>query len=205
MATAVEQSIEGTTLSQVADILDNKIAPARIGPNKEWDWIRIDDLKNSPLAVELIRTKLGSEIEGTFFNVQENDILLARLGPSILNHKIVLCPKTSRQTIASSEFLVLRCKAGWNPVTVLWVLRTSLYRDLIYSKARGATPSRYRVNREDLESLPFPQIEKEYRDSLATEITWRLNEVQHLREQATGDWDAAKAQFEAKLLGEVTT
>jgi type I restriction enzyme M protein len=159
-------------------------------------------LENLPLGVKTIRTEIGSDIEGTFFAVQENDILLARLGPTILNQKIVLCPKTNRHTVGSSEFLVLRCKEGWNPVTVLWTLRTSLYRDLIYSKGRGATPSRYRVSREDLGKLPFPQMSKRDQDFLAKEIDQRLDNTRRLREEAAREWEAAKARFEAKLLND---
>lgn len=202
MAIALEKSIKGTCIDpDVASILEDKVCPSRRGPDEQWDWIRIDDLENRPLGVQTIRTEVGSEIEGTLFAVQENDILLARLGPTILNQKIVLCPKTNRPTVASSEFLVLRCKEGWNPVTVLWTLRTSLYRDLIYSKARGATPSRYRVNRDDFGKLPFPKIENKDQDVLAEEITRRLDEARGLRAEAGREWEAAKARFEARLLG----
>ena len=200
-ALKLEKNINGTVMDSVATILEEKVCPVTKAPNEEWDWIRIDDLENRPLDVEAIRTEIGSQIEGSFFAVRENDILLARLGPTILNQKIVLCPKTKRQTVASSEFLVLRCKEGWNPVTVQWVLRTLIYRDLIYSKGRGGTPSRYRVNREDLEKLPFPKIESKKQDCLAKEINKRLNQIRRLREEAAREWDAAKAKFEAKLLG----
>jgi restriction endonuclease S subunit len=202
MAIALEKSIRGTCIEDVVSILEDKVCPSRKGPNEKWDWIRIDDLENLPLGVKTIRTEIGSDIEGTFFAVQENDILLARLGPTILNQKIVLCPKTNRHTVGSSEFLVLRCKEGWNPVTVLWTLRTSLYRDLIYSKGRGATPSRYRVSREDLGKLPFPQMSKRDQDFLAKEIDQRLDNTRRLREEAAREWEAAKARFEAKLLND---
>lgn len=201
-ALKLERSITGAVIDTVADILEVKVCPSTIRPNEEWDWIRIDDLENRPLDVTSIRTERGSEIEGTFFAVRENDILLARLGPTILNQKIVLCPKTERQTVASSEFLVLRCKKGWHPVTVLWTFRTSIYRDLIYSKGRGATPSRYRVSREDFGKLPFPQIDSKEQDSLAEVINERLDQVRRLREEAAREWEAAKAHFEARLLAE---
>ena len=77
------------------------------------DWIRIDDLPNQPLDIEEIRTQPANEIEGTFFEVKEGDILVARLGPTILNQKIVMVRSLERTTIASAEFLVLRCKKGY--------------------------------------------------------------------------------------------
>lgn len=200
LLSALEKSIQGTTIGKVAHILESKIAPSKEAPNDQWDWIRIDDLKNQPLGVDSIRTEMGVDIEGTYFAVQENDILLARLGPTILNRKFLLCPKTLRKTIASGEFLVLRCKGGWNPLTVLWILRTSVYRDLIYSKGRGATPSRYRVNRDDLAALPFPIIDPKKQAVLATEVEHRIGNARRLRQEAAQEWQAAKQRFEEQLL-----
>lgn len=198
----LENSISGTTIGSIAKILIDKISPQNIAPNDKWDLIRIDDLANDPIDVETMRNEIGTSIKGTYYNVQENDILLARLGPTIQNRKIVLCPATKIQTIASPEFLVLRCHEGWDPLVVLWILRTSLYRDLIYSKCRGSTPSRYRVNRDDLITLPFPDI-KAIQESLAGEIKKRLAEVRRLKMEAIKDWGIAKALFKSKLLGEI--
>ncbi|MBM4401012.1 MAG: hypothetical protein FJ045_03575, partial [Crenarchaeota archaeon] len=198
---SVEKSINGTTMSTVADIVESKSSPSKLSPDKQWDWIRIDDLSNQPLSVETIRTELGSDIDGTFYQVQENDILLARLGPTIQNAKFVLCPKLERQTVASSEFYVLRFRKGWNPLVVLWVLRTKLYRDLMYSKGRGGTPSRYRLSREDLAALPFPNISQKLQGELAAEISNRLAEIKRLRDEADKEWSTAKQSFEQKLLG----
>jgi type I restriction enzyme S subunit len=197
----LENGIKGTTIDSVAKIIEDKVTPSVAGADAEWDWIRIDDLENQPLEVKTPRTTFGRDIEGSFFSVCENDVLVARLGPTILNRKFILCPKTCRQTVASGEFLVLRCHDGWNPLVVLWTLRTSLYRDLIYSKARGATPSRYRVNREDLVKLPFPTVSGDLQDQLADEILRRLNYTRRLRAEAAREWEAAKARFEARLLG----
>lgn len=198
----LENMIQGTTIGEATVISDELIMPSRMNPSDTWDWIRIDDLPNHPLKVGEIRTALGAEIQGTFFGVQEDDILLARLGPTIQNAKFVLCPKTVRQTVASSEFLVLRCSEGWIPNVVLWILRTKLFRKLIYSKSRGGTPSRYRVNRRDLAALPFPIIEIQKQKELSAEINVRLKEVQHLREQATQGLAAAKVRIERIILGE---
>ncbi len=197
----LENGIKGTTIDSVAKIIQDKVTPSIAGGDVEWDWIRIDDLENQPVEGQTPRTAFGRDIEGSFFSVNENDVLVARLGPTILNRKFILCPRTCRQTVASGEFLVLRCHEGWNPLVVLWTLRTSLYRDLIYSKARGATPSRYRVNRDDLIKLPFPSINGDLQDQLADEILRRLDYIRRLREEAAREWEVAKAKFEARLLG----
>jgi type I restriction enzyme M protein len=157
-------------------------------------------LSNNPLEVELVQTELGSQIDGSFFQVNDNDILLARLGPTIQNAKFVLCPQTQRQTVASSEFLVLRCHPDWLPEAVLAVLRTKLYRDLMYSKSRGATPSRYRLNAADFAKLPFPVISYDLQEQIAAESVRRRNEVRRLRQEAEAGWQAAKRRFEEQLL-----
>lgn len=183
----------------VCDIVDEKVNVSRFD-KKTIDWIRIDDLPNQPLDIEEVRTQPANEVEGTFFEVQKGDILVARLGPTILNQKIVMVRSVERTTIASAEFLVLRCKKGYNPEAVMAVLKTAYYRDLMYSHARGSTPSRYRLNREDMLKLPFPDI-REHQDKIANDANNVREQVKAMRIQAEQEWQTAKAQFE-KLLGE---
>ncbi len=186
------------TLGDVCDIVEQKVNASSFSANI-IDWIRIDDLPNSPLDIEQVRTQQANEIEGSFFEVKENDILLARLGPTILNKKIVLVRKLQRQTIASSEFLVLRCKEGYNPEAVMAILKTDYYKNLMYAYARGSTPSRYRLNREDALKLPFPII-GETQDDLAQKAFVLRTQVKLMRERAEQEWQEAKAQFEKMLL-----
>lgn len=185
-------------ISDICDIVDEKVNVSRFD-QQVIDWIRIDDLPNQPLDIEEIRTQPANEVEGTFFEVQEGDILVARLGPTILNQKIVMVRSLERTTIASAEFLVLRCREGYNPEAVMAVLKTAYYRDLMYSHARGSTPSRYRLNREDMLKLPFPDI-REHQEQLATEANELREKVKAMRVQAEQEWLAAKKQFEKDLL-----
>ena len=187
-------------MANVFDIVEEKVNVTRYG-KQIIDWIRIDDLPNQPLDIEEIRTQPANEVEGTFFEVQEGDILVARLGPTILNQKIVMVRSLERTTIASAEFLVLRCKPGYNPEAVMAVLKTGYYRDLMYSHARGSTPSRYRLNREDMLKLPFPDI-REHQEQLATEANDIRIQVKAMRAQAEQEWQEARKQFEKELLGE---
>ena len=187
-------------ISEVCDIVDDKVNVSRFD-KKTIDWIRIDDLPNQTIDIEEVRTQPANEVEGTFFEVQEGDILVARLGPTILNQKIVMVRSVERTTIASAEFLVLRCKEGYNPEAVMAVLKTAYYRDLMYSHARGSTPSRYRLNREDMLKLPFPDI-REHQDKIADDANNVREQVKAMRIHAEQEWQAAKAQFEKELLGE---
>ena len=194
------KSTNDCKISDICDVVDKKVNVTRL-KKQLIDWIRIDDLPNQPLDIEEIRTQLANEIEGTFFEVQKGDILVARLGPTILNQKIVMVRSVERTAIASAEFLVLRCKKGYNPEAVMQVLKTAYYRDLMYSHARGSTPSRYRLNREDMLKLPFPDI-REQQEQIAIEANNIRTQVKTMRVQAEREWQAAKEQFEKDLLGE---
>ena len=187
-------------ISNICEVIDKKINPTRYS-EQLIDWIRIDDLPNQPLDIEETRTQQANTIEGTFFEVQEGDILVARLGPTILNQKIVMVRSIKRTTIASAEFLVLRCKPEYNPEAVMAVLKTDYYKELMYSHARGSTPSRYRLNREDMLTLPFPDI-RGHQEQIAVEAKTIREQVKIMRIQAEQEWQAAKAQFEKELLGE---
>ena len=71
----------------------------------------------------------------------------------------------------------------------------------MYSHARGSTPSRYRLNKEDMLKLPFPDI-SEKQEQIAAKANDIRNQVRSMRIQAEEDWNAAKEQFEKELLGE---
>ncbi len=199
----IERSIPfENTVSIAGSLIESKFSPSKDSPEEELDWIRIDDLPNRPWKVETFRTEVGKNISGTFFEVQENDILIARLGPTILNSKFVICPSLTRRTIASGEFLVLRCNQEHQPEAVLSVLKTALYRDMMYLRTRGATPSRFRLSGDDLLSIPFPKMDVTTQSVIADEFHRRRKESRRLRSEAESGWREAKRWFEGRLLGE---
>jgi restriction endonuclease S subunit len=72
----------------------------------------------------------------------------------------------------------------------------------MYSKGRGGTPSRYRLNREDLLGIPFPEISANLQEKMTIEINHRLETIRRLRAEAIEEWENAKKEFEQNLLGE---
>lgn len=190
-----------STVADAVELMDTRTIPSNAGPEQQWDWIRIDDLPNQPWQLETVRSVLGKEMEGPMYAVRENDILLARLGPTILNAKFVLAPKPERQTVASPEFLVLRCRQGWESEVVLWLLRMKLFRDIMYLRSRGGTPSRYRLDGADLLSISFPAATNLPQQSIAAEIRRRRERARALRAEAEQGWAKAKRWFEEQLLG----
>ncbi len=183
----LEDIFYGQTISDIGEILKDKIVPSRVEPKSVFGLIRIDDLPANPMKIETIRNCIGEEVEGSYFEVKEGDILFARLGPTIQNRKIVSVPKTRKRLIASPEFLVLRLKDRIDPDAVFAILRTNLYKELVYSKGRGSTPSRYRVSRNDFLKLPFPKINKIGKE-LANEMKNRRDRVISLMREVNELW-----------------
>ena len=66
---------------------------------------------------------------------------------------------------------------------------------------RGSTPSRYRLNREDMLSLPFPDISA-VQEQIKAESVYRKKTAEKLRQEAEKEWQDAREQFEKELLGE---
>ncbi len=188
-------------VSMTGYLVSQKFTPSTDAPHDLFDWIRIDDLPNHPWQVESIKTEVGSNIAGALFEVQENDILIARLGPTILNAKFVICPKRPRRTLASGEFLVLRCNERHRPEAVLWLLRTAIFRDIMYLRSRGTTPSRFRLNGGDLMDIPFPEMDGATQAIIASEIGRRREQARRLRGEAEAGWEKAKGWFEIQVLG----
>lgn len=183
-----EKLFSGKKIADVCDVLTKKLNPKRVGAEAFWDLVRIDDLPENPVVITTVRTVQGSELKGSYFEIEDGDILYARLGPTIINRKIVIFQGKRRKTLASPEFLVLRPKPGTRGIALYALLRCLAYRDLAYSKTRGATPSRYRLNREDLLKLPVPNMSEEAQERLASEIEKRRDKVQTILKEADELW-----------------
>lgn len=153
---------------EIADLIDVKEKPTKEENLYEnYALIRMDELPNNPVAIDNIIYCMGSEIEGNLKIVEEGDILLARLGPSMMNRKIVVVPKVTEKVkciIASPEFIVIRPHSKTDSFYITGVLRTDMMLRYMYSKTRGGTPSRYRLSEDDFKKLDFPisnEIERE--------------------------------------------
>ena len=63
---------------------------------------------------------------------------------------------------------------------------------MMYARSRGGTPSRYRLDGNDLLEIPFPQINKDVQDMIATEVQRRKQEAQRLRGEAEKELEQYK-------------
>jgi type I restriction enzyme M protein len=167
-------------ITDIADIVSDKITPtSEDNEFSNFALIRMDELQNNPVRIENIIYCLGSEIEGSLKIVKPGDILLARLGPSMLNRKIVVVPNITQTVdyiVASPEFIVIRPKDLKDSFYITGVLRTDLMLKYMYSKTRGGTPSRYRLNEDDFKELDFPIVGDKARESKADNFSKALTD-----------------------------
>lgn len=167
-------------MGSIIDIVSDKITPtSEDNEFSNFALIRMDELQNNPVRIENIIYCLGSEIEGSLKIVKPGDILLARLGPSMLNRKIVVVPSITQTVdyiVASPEFIVIRPKDSKDSFYIAGVLRTDLMLKYMYSKTRGGTPSRYRLNEDDFKELDFPIVGDKARESKADNFSKALTD-----------------------------
>ena len=191
-----KSTLKWTTINSVGDVKLSTIAPSlELYKNKDFSLMRIDDLPNKPQTAEIREVK-GSQIAGNVQKVKENDVLVARLEPTIVNKKIVSVPKSENKILASNEFIRLTCNSKNNPLFVKYMLQTDFYTQLMTSKTRGATPSRRRLSRVDFEYLPFPDIDKTIQDKIAVEYEKRILRALELKKDAKNDYKKVKEEIE---------
>ena len=171
------------TLSACGEVVYEILQPSKY-PQKVFDVIRIDDLENDCYEVTKLRSLFGKDLKAAYQVVRPSDVLVTRLGPGILNRKSLVCPATTNTPVASTELIVFRTEKSINPWGILAILKTKLFVSLMYSKGRGATPSRFRLSREDFKQLPFPSLTQSEIDSIGKEFLEQRNKAKSLRSKA---------------------
>jgi type I restriction enzyme, S subunit len=184
------------------EVVEEKVTPASASKDSIWNCLRIDDLGNEPLYPPVSRRLHGRDLVGSFFSVRNGDVLIARLGPPLLNGKIVVVRDCDNRTVCSPEFLVLRPNGAYDSDVGMWILRSQSFRRVLYSKTRGSTPSRYRMMREELGGVMLPKLRNSQQEEIAAEVTRVRERARGLREEASAIWDQAKQDFERALLGD---
>lgn len=179
----IPKEIKRSILNNYGKVIHEVLKPSKY-PEKLFDVIRIDDLENDCYEVTNLRSLYGKELQGMYQNVQPNDVLITRLGPGILNKKSLVCFDTKNTQVASNEFIVFRAQKGVNPWGILAILKTDLFVKIMYSKGRGATPSRFRLSREDLIKLPFPALTPTEIDSIGKEFLEQRNKAKSMKSKA---------------------
>jgi len=130
------------------------------------------------------------------------DILFARIEPSVFNKKYVLAEDLKGHDFAftSTEFYVVRPHKDVNR----YFLYSMFFCSFVFAQVRGKTTGssgRRRIDPELFANLMIPVPVKAVQGEIAREVTRRRLEARRLREEAAREWEAAKARFEAELMG----
>jgi len=194
-----DRVVDWIKINNIGQIYRDTFTPEKTNPENIYSLMRIDDLANNPISA-VTRNVKGKDVNGTILKVQTNDVLIARLGPTIENRKFVLAPKSNIELISSNEFICLRCNEINNPYFALHLLKTDFYKNLMIQKTRGATPSRMRLSHEDFSELPFPKIDIEIQSKIAEEVKRRMQKAERLQKEAKQLMQEVKEKVEKIIL-----
>ncbi len=140
------------------------------------------------------------EIAGNAFKFQKDDVLFARLRPYL--NKVY---RAESSGVCSPEFHVIRIRPATKPEDEILpdYLSTILRSSLILAQTRHMMTGNThpRLANEDVTSLIVPIPRWEVQQTIADEVRSRREQARRLRDEAQAEWSAAKAHFEAQLLG----
>ena len=128
---------------------------------------------------------------------QTDDVLFARLRPYL--NKVY---RADMNGCCSTEFQVLRVKDSETllPEYLAAVLRSRIALAQTVHMMTGNTHPR--LTNYDVATLTIPIPSMDVQNVIATEAKRHRNEARRLRAEAEAGWEAAKARFEARLLGQ---
>lgn len=144
-------------------------------------------------------TDATNTASGNCFAFQPDDVLFARLRPYL--NKVY---RAEMHGCCSTEFHVLRVidRQALLPEYLAAILRSRIVLAQTVHMMTGNTHPR--LTNYDVATLTIPIPSMDIQNVVATEVNRRRNEARRLRAEAESDWEAAKARFEARLLGEYT-
>lgn len=138
----------------------------------------------------------NEEATGQAFIYQIGDVLYGRLRPYL--NKVLLAEESG---ICSTEFHVMRVKD--TSVILPEYLSAIMRSDLIVAQTKHMMTGNThpRISNDDVKNLYIPVPEVSIQQAIISELGHRRDKARTLKREAEQDWEAAKVQFEKKLLG----
>lgn len=145
---------------KIEKYLDVIFETKNIGTSKTelFPYISVSELEKNPFYIkkEEIHFVESEKLLGAKNMLKGGDILFARLGPSMENKKSILVDPKVKIAYCSNEFHVLRPKKGIPSEYILFLIKSEAFIAQSVALARGATPSRFRLGRNDLPNIKIP-------------------------------------------------
>lgn len=170
---------EQQPLGNFVDVISRSVNPRSskyAGQTFEYiDLREVDDIYGYILT---FKVNQGSEIGSAKHRFQKNDLLFAKIMPSLANKKIALVTQDVTNAVASTEFIVLRKKAqaDINLYYLFRALRSDYFTRQATANVTGAT-GRQRISPSRLLELqiivPPEEIQIQIGDAVEQEFTLR--------------------------------
>ncbi|NET61129.1 MAG: type I restriction endonuclease [Symploca sp. SIO2E6] len=146
--------------------------------SKTFEYIDLREVDDIHGYILTLRVNQGKEIGSTKHRFQKNDILFAKIMPSLANKKIALVTQDVTNAVASTEFIVLRKKAQAqiNLYYLFRALRADYFTRQATANVTGAT-GRQRISPSKLLELqiiiPPEEIQIQIGDAVEQEFMLR--------------------------------
>ncbi len=166
-------------LGDFVDVVSSSINPrSNRHINQTFEYIDLREVDDIYGHILTLKVSLGREIGSTKHRFQKNDILFAKIMPSLANKKMALVTQDVTNAIASTEFIVLRRKpqADINLYYLFRALRSDHFTRQATANVTGAT-GRQRISPSRLLELqiivPPEEIQTQIGDAVEQEFTLR--------------------------------
>jgi restriction endonuclease S subunit len=186
-------------LGKIVDFSKTQRDPASF-PGQTFRYIEISGVNRYTGEITANETPTSEAPSRARMLVSEGDIIVSLTRPH--HGSIGYIDTEYDQCIASTGFAVIHeyKDPALLPQYLLAVLRSSLsLQQMLQRSSGGNYPA---ITEEELERILIPIPDESTQREIVEELHERRMNARRLREAAAREWEAAKARFEAKLLGQ---
>jgi hypothetical protein len=163
-------TIKWCKLLKMADIPSSTITAKRF-PDKLFSIINLEDVDEMEGEIARFHQIKGAAVKGGKRLLQSDDVIFARIEPSIFNRKYAIVPPELDGCLASTEFLIARPRRGVNSVYLHWALRGPWISEQLDPGILTGSTGRRRLSPSDFSKLLIPEASEEEQMSFSIDIS----------------------------------
>lgn len=149
-------SLKWCKISDLADTPASSITASRF-PDKLFNIFNLEDVDEIEGEIIRIHQIKGKDVKGGKRLLFPNDVIFARIEPSIFNKKYAIVPNDVTECLASTEFLIARPKKGVSSFYLHWALRGHWIAEQLDPGILTGSTGRRRLSPEDFKDLLIPE------------------------------------------------
>lgn len=154
--------MEYTTIGRINEYVSKSVNPSN-SPGTKFEVYSVPSFDTS--HPEYL---LGSEIASNKQIVQKGDVLLCKINPRI-NRVWIVADETEYQSIASSEWIVIRSRE-YAPEFLAWYFRSTIFKKRMVSEVTGIGGSLTRAQPKRVAEYPVPKVDKDTQKQIAATL-----------------------------------